>query len=165
MRPVAVGGAVCSDDAGCGANGPCAGAGYTALPSTVDTALHTVTTNGVTSFSTFAVVHPDALVGAFRVPLVPGGGKLATDCRAEWQVVNATNTPFVDKKGFVNRDQTCVDGDPACDADRTADGTCTFRVGVCLDQADAACRSAPRPDRAATRSASRCRRRRILSTR
>src|SRR5262249_16014359 len=27
---------------------------------------------------------------------------------------------------------------PACDADRTADGTCTFRVSVCLDQADAA---------------------------
>jgi hypothetical protein len=107
-----VGGAVCSEDAGCGANGPRAGAGYTPLPSTVDTALHTVTTNGVTSFSTFAVVHPDALAGAFRVPLVPGGDKLATDSRAEWQVANATNAPFVDKKGFVNRDQTCVDSAP-----------------------------------------------------
>jgi len=36
----------------------------------------------VTSFSTFAVVHPDALAGGFRLPLVPGGGKVATDCRA-----------------------------------------------------------------------------------
>src|SRR5262249_27131755 len=56
-----LGGAVCSEDAGCGANGPCVGAGYTALPSSVNTALHTVSTSGVTSFSTFAVVHPAAL--------------------------------------------------------------------------------------------------------
>jgi len=131
-----VGGAVCSDNGGCGANGPCVGAGYTPLPSSVDTALHTVSTSGVTSFSTFAVVHPDALAGGFRLPLVPGGGKVATDCRAEWQVVNATNTPFLDKAGFPSRTQACTDGDPACDADRTADGTCTFRVGVCLDQVD-----------------------------
>ena len=43
---------MCSEDAGCGANGPRAGAGYTPLPSTVDTALHTVTTNGVTGKAT-----------------------------------------------------------------------------------------------------------------
>ena len=131
-----VGGAVCTENGSCGANGPCVGAGYTPLPSTVDTTLHTVSTSGVTSFSTFAVVHPDALAGTFRLPLVPGGGKVATDCRAEWQVANATNTPFLDKHGFPNRIQACTDGDPTCDADRTADGTCTFRVSVCLDQTD-----------------------------
>jgi hypothetical protein len=132
------GGAVCSDDGDCGANGPCVGAAYTALPTTVDTTLHTASTTGVTSFSTFAVVHPDALAGGFHVPLVPGGGPTTTDCRAEWQVPNPNNIPFLDKKGFPNRKQICKDGDPACDADRTADGVCTFRVGVCLDQTDAA---------------------------
>ena len=51
-------------------------------------------------------------------------------------MVNAPTTPFLDKVGFPSRTQACTDGDPACDADRTADGTCTFRVSVCLDQAD-----------------------------
>ncbi len=132
------GGAVCSDNNDCGANGPCVGAGYTALPTTVDTSLHTASTTGVTSFSTFAVVHPDALAGGFHVPLVPGGGSTETDCRAEWQVPNPNNTPFLDKKGFTNRKQICKDGDPSCDSDRTADGVCTFRVSFCLDQTDAA---------------------------
>ena len=131
-----LGGAVCTENGSCGANGPCVGAGYTPLPSTVDTTLHTISTSGLTSFSTFAVVHPDALAGTFQLPLVPGGGKVATDCRAEWQVANATNTPFLDNQGFPNRIQTCTDGDPTCDADRTANGTCTFRVSVCLDQTD-----------------------------
>src|SRR5262249_25915123 len=78
-----VGGAVCTENGSCGANGPCVGAGYTPLPTTVNTALHTATTSGVTSFSTFAVVHPDALAGTFKLPLVPGGGPVTTDCRAE----------------------------------------------------------------------------------
>jgi hypothetical protein len=127
---------MCSDDSDCGANGPCAGAGYTALPTTIDSGLHTAKTTGLTSFSTFAVVHPDALAGGFLPPLVPGGGSPTTDCRAEWEVMNATNTPFLDKKGLPNRTQTCRDGDPGCDADRTTDGVCTFRVAVCLDRPD-----------------------------
>jgi hypothetical protein len=133
-----LGGAVCSDDAGCGANGPCLGAGYTALTTTVNTALHTATTPGVTSTGTFAVLHPDVLAGGFLTPRIPGGGNPATDCRGEWEVPNPTNTPFLDTKGLPNQKQTCVDGDPACDADLTANGTCTFRVAICLDQSDAA---------------------------
>jgi hypothetical protein len=133
-----LGGAVCSDDAGCGANGPCVGAGYTPLTTSVNTALHTATASGVTSTGTFAVLHGDVLAGGFRVPLIPGGGNPATDCRGEWEVPNPTNTPFLDSKGLPNLKQTCVDGDPACDADLTADGTCTFRVAICLDQSDAA---------------------------
>jgi hypothetical protein len=131
-----MGGAVCSQDSDCGANGPCLGAGYTALPSTVDTGTHTVTATGITSFSTFAVVHPDALAAGFRPELIPGGGSVATDCRAEWEVLDTTNVPFLDRKGRPSRLQVCRDGDPACDADRTADGTCTFKVAVCLDQTD-----------------------------
>src|SRR5262249_4890427 len=129
-----VGGAVCTENGPSGANGPCVGAGYPALPTTVNTALHTATTSGVTSFSTFAVVHPDALAGTFRLPLVPGGGKVATDCRSEWQVANATNTPFLDNHRFPNRVQVCTDRDPACDPVRTAGGTCPYRGSVCWDQ-------------------------------
>ena len=132
-----VGGAVCSENGNCGANGPCIGTGYTALPTTVNTAQHTATATGLTSFSTLAVVHPDTLTGGFQLPRVPGGGTRATDCRGEFQVANPTNTPFLDGKGFPNRIQACTDGDPACDADRTADGTCTFRVSICFDQTDA----------------------------
>jgi hypothetical protein len=133
----AVGGAVCSENGNCGANGPCLGAGYTALPTTVDSLLHTATATGLTSFSTFAVVHPETLGAGFQLPLVPGGGSAASDCRAEWQVANPTNAPFLDAKGLPNRTQSCTDGDPACDADRTVDGTCTFRVSICFDQSDA----------------------------
>jgi len=130
-----VGGAVCSDDGDCGANGPCVGAGYTALPTVVDMATHTATAS-ISSLTTWAVVHPAALAGGFRPPLVPGGGSVMTDCRAEWQVLDSTNVPFLDRRGRPNRTQTCRDGDPACDADRTADGVCTFKVGICFDQVD-----------------------------
>src|SRR5439155_2088954 len=53
-----VGAASCSENSDCGANGPCAGTGYVQLPTTVNTGGHTATATGVTSFSTFAVVHP-----------------------------------------------------------------------------------------------------------
>jgi hypothetical protein len=49
--------------------------------------------------------------------------------------VNATNTPFT-SRGAVNWQQTCHDGDPNCDADRSADGMCHFRVAICLNQVD-----------------------------
>ena len=56
---------------------------------------------------------------------------------AEWQVVNPSNTPFLDRHGRVSSVQTCHDGDPLCDADGAVDGSCTFRVAVCLDVSDA----------------------------
>src|SRR6185369_4432438 len=34
--------------------------------------------------------------------------------------------------GLPSLHQTCVDGDPSCDADGAADGRCSFRVAVCL---------------------------------
>jgi hypothetical protein len=43
----------------------------------------------------------------------------------------------------VNRRQRCLDGDPACDADRTVDGVCTYRLGVCLNHADPALSDCP----------------------
>jgi hypothetical protein len=132
-----MGGAPCSEDADCGANGPCAGTGYTVLPGGANAALDLVTATGLTSFSTFAVVHPDALAGGYVPPPVPGGGPRVTDCTSEVAVLNPTNAPFLDQRGLVNKNQVCTDGDLACDADRTADGVCTFRVAICFNQSDA----------------------------
>ena len=68
--------------------------------------------------------------------LIPGGGKLASDCVAEWRVDNPLNAPAVDNRGFPSPKQTCTDGDPTCDADGAADGVCTFRVALCFNAAD-----------------------------
>ncbi len=133
----AMGGASCSEDGNCGANGPCNGATYTTLPTTVSLATHTATATGVSSLGTFAVLHPDALTpGGYHAPLIPGGGGPSADCRAEWAIRNLTNTPFFDKRGRVNATQTCKDGDPLCDQDATANGTCVFSVGICFNEVD-----------------------------
>lgn len=55
--------------------------------------------------------------------VVAGGGPATTDCAAVWDGVTAT-------KGATA--VLCHDGDPACDADATVDGACTFGVNVCL---------------------------------
>jgi hypothetical protein len=54
-----------------------------------------------------------------------GGGSAHTDCMLVTDVTGVTGT----------RAARCTDGDPACDADGRSDGTCTFRVRVCLDAA------------------------------
>jgi hypothetical protein len=131
-----VGAAPCAEDGDCGVNGPCVGATYTILPTSIDTTTH-VATAPVTSFSTFAVLHPNVLTGGAVVPRIPGAGNPRRDCGAEWEVVNATNTPFL-RRGAINWRQTCQDGDANCDNDQMADGTCTFRVAICLNQADPA---------------------------
>ncbi len=123
------------EDGDCGANGPCLGATYTMLPTTID-AMNHVATAQTSSFSTFAVLNPNILSGAPIVPLVPGGGPARSDCRAEWEVVNPTNMPaLVD--GLVSTTQTCMDGDLLCDGDAAADGACGFRVAICLNESDA----------------------------
>lgn len=52
-----------------------------------------------------------------------GGGSPETDCMF---VTDVAGVP----RGRVAR---CTDGDPACDGDGRADGTCRFAVRVCLD--------------------------------
>jgi hypothetical protein len=133
-----LGGAACSEDADCGANGPCAGATYVPLPTVIDTDLHTATATGLTDFSTFAVMHPSVLDEGFLPPLVQGGPGAISDCRAEWLIANPNNEPFRDRKGRVNGVQRCNDGDPTCDSDRTPDGICTFRIAVCFNHPDPA---------------------------
>jgi len=66
-------------------------------------------------------------------PLVIGGELRASDCQLEMHVVNPTNVPFFDVFGRVSNRQTCRDGDPSCDADGTADGTCTFQLASCFN--------------------------------
>ena len=61
----------------------------------------------------------DVLLGGYHPPLIAGGAGFVSDCRAEWLVVNALNTPFYDSKSRVNPFQVCRDGDVTCDADRT----------------------------------------------
>src|SRR5438094_136102 len=122
-----MGGAPCAENGDCGANGPCVGTSYTPFVDTaIDTAAHAARAAGVTHFSTFAVL-PATLFST----LVRGGGPRRSDCRAEWQVVNPTNTPFRDAQGEVSGLQTCRDGDATCDGDGAADGACTFRLAVC----------------------------------
>ena len=123
--------------AGCGANGPCVGAGYTPLPverehgaahrqhERRDQLLHL---RGGASRRARGRLPPAARSrrrqGRDRLPRRVAGRR------------TRPTRPSSTSTGFPSRIQACTDGDPACDADRTADGTCTFRVGVCLDQAD-----------------------------
>src|SRR6516225_8453642 len=60
--------------------------------------------------------------------LIPGGGKAASDCYAEFDVQGASGSNKV----------ICTDGEPGCDTDSACQGTCTFRVAVCLNQTNVA---------------------------
>jgi hypothetical protein len=55
-----------------------------------------------------------------------GGGPPATDCMLVTDVAGTG----------ARRVARCTDGDPSCDADGVADGTCRFAVRVCLDAVD-----------------------------
>ncbi|MEO6026633.1 MAG: hypothetical protein ABIR79_07195, partial [Candidatus Binatia bacterium] len=67
--------------------------------------------------------------------LVPGGGTQSADCIAEWAVINPFNFPPLGTDDLPSFKQSCVDGDPSCDFDGLAD-QCTFRVALCLQNAD-----------------------------
>ncbi len=68
--------------------------------------------------------------------LVPGGGAKTNDCIGEWAIVNPFNVPFLGSDDLPSTKQTCVDGDPTCDADGAADDRCTFRTALCLQNVD-----------------------------
>ncbi|MCW5891156.1 MAG: thrombospondin type 3 repeat-containing protein [bacterium] len=73
---------------------------------------------------------------------IPGGGNPRTDCLAEFN----TPGPVLHRRGGkVRRVLRCIDGDPVCDRDGTADGSCTFAVSLCFANDDprlGACRAA-----------------------
>jgi len=123
------GGATCAEDGDCGANGPCVGPHYVPVAnSTVDTQAHAVTGHGVTDFGVFAVMTTET----FAVEL-GGGGPARTDCRASYRVLDPSGGTKVTKHKKTTTVPTCHDGDPSCDADGAADGTCTFRMQLCFD--------------------------------
>ncbi|HWP65759.1 MAG TPA: CehA/McbA family metallohydrolase [Candidatus Limnocylindria bacterium] len=61
---------------------------------------------------------------------VPGGGRAKTDCLVEYQGV-APATPGAKRL-------VCEDGDPACDTDGSANGSCRFLVRACFNVVDPA---------------------------
>ena len=65
---------------------------------------------------------------------VQGGGLANTDCRMVFRGVTATNG---------NSGVVCRDGDPTCDADGIADGTCSFAVRLCTGESTASCDTTP----------------------
>jgi len=71
------------------------------------------------------------LVGTIRY--LPASHVDSSNCFLEWAIENP-NSPVVN--GFPSRNQTCIDGDPSCDADGASDGTCTFRLGACINVDD-----------------------------
>jgi cysteine-rich repeat protein len=62
------------------------------------------------------------------------GAPRRNGCELEWKVELAD--PTLDSHGLPKTTQTCVDGDPACDADAANDGRCTIRTRVCLRAQD-----------------------------
>src|SRR5262249_40536514 len=66
--------------------------------------------------------------------LVPGVPDPRHACAGEWLVERST--PTADGVGLPSRRQSCHDGDPACDRDGVADGTCTMEVALCTNVVD-----------------------------
>ncbi|MBI3784665.1 MAG: hypothetical protein HY270_14830 [Deltaproteobacteria bacterium] len=75
------------------------------------------------------------IVGDSTAMLIPGGGSTATDCIAEFDVLDPREVPPL-TKGYPNKHRTCVDGDPTCDVDGLVNDSCTFNVGVCVNVDD-----------------------------
>src|SRR5262245_48874428 len=65
---------------------------------------------------------------------VLGGGLPDTDCRMIFQGVSATN----ESSGVV-----CTDGDPTCDDDGVANGSCRFAVRLCTGRSSSSCDTTP----------------------
>jgi hypothetical protein len=68
-------------------------------------------------------------IRAAGAALLPGGGAPRSDCYLEFRV---------DARALTTHTAECTDGDSDCDADGACDGSCRFRVAVCLNQDDPA---------------------------
>src|SRR5205807_915762 len=85
--------------------------------------------NGTTGDGCDASCH---LVGTVRY--VSASHIDSSDCFLEWAIENPNGRVV---NGFPSANQACIDGDPSCDADGASDGTCTFRLGACINVDDA----------------------------
>jgi hypothetical protein len=66
--------------------------------------------------------------------LVPGTARKSRGCVGEWLLEHSALA--LRRNEVPRRVQHCRDGDPACDADGTADGRCTMNVGFCVNVFD-----------------------------
>ncbi len=78
----------------------------------------------------------DGCSSGCQVERIPGGGSSTTDCWAAWRIDNPSNDPRYGKRGTVNPKQACRDNDPACDFDGGLAGSCTFHLGVCVNNSE-----------------------------
>src|SRR5258706_10582241 len=68
---------------------------------------------------------------------VPGGGSTSFDCLVEYDGVTPNDPPSLPKR------VKCTDGDPTCDTDGLANGSCRFRVSACINNPDSRFPSCP----------------------
>jgi Carboxypeptidase regulatory-like domain len=61
---------------------------------------------------------------------IPGGGSPTKDCLVEFQGASL-NFPLINP-----REVQCTDGDPTCDGDGAANGSCRFQLSVCVNNTD-----------------------------
>jgi hypothetical protein len=65
--------------------------------------------------------------------LIPGGGRLASDCMLEWSTDPA---PPLGRNGLPTNRLDCTDGASACDFGPAGDKACTFHVAMCFNVDD-----------------------------
>lgn len=102
-----------------------AGGGTTT--STTTTPSPTTSTAGVTS----STVPASSTTSTTLAPTFVGTGKAETECYVTLAGIQATSGTQAD----------CVDGDPVCDRDASADGVCTFGFRVCVAQPLGGCQA------------------------
>lgn len=86
--------------------------------------------NGVPGSQCDATCHAQQAGG---VLYLPGGTRGPAACVLEWALVNPGGEIT---RGFPDPTQTCIDGDPSCDADGNDDGGCDFTLSICLNVTD-----------------------------
>lgn len=80
----------------------------------------------VTAFAGVVLAGGVALGQTCPPTCMRGGGPASTDCFIEWGGVQAPVS-------------SCTDGDPSCDVDGAADGTCTFPLVGCINVSTDGC--------------------------
>lgn len=98
-------------------------------------------TGGTLVFTaTFDLGPPNACRDGAPGRCVPGTGSTTTDCTTEWlvQPVPPLTSTRPGSRNVPSYRVSCADGDPRCDFDGvdTKNGTCTFHVAVCVNNAD-----------------------------
>jgi len=83
----------------------------------------------VTTTSTTSLPGSSSTSTTTPPPSFPGTGSAGSEC-------------YVTFEGIATGRLDCTDGDPACDADGAANGTCSFALRVCVAQALAGCQAA-----------------------